>query len=218
MMTRMTRRLLLLSAAAVVAATPALAQSPTIYVVPNGQGQTYNFRAFVFPGSVFGAASVPVDGVGGNPLTGLAGSPSTYGLTIQGMPGGTPVPAYAFTGNNAPVQPHVCGSYAWQHITSNTDTQLVLASGTQNIYVCDIEFSFTAAGAVFLEKSATGTCVSPTQIAMAWTAQSAGQYAKGHTSPYYQGLNTGAGEQLCVNTTLLTGGGTVDFAVYYDRY
>lgn len=212
---RLTRRLLL--SAALIAAGPASAQSPTIYQIPNGAGQTYSFRAYSC-GSVLCTASVPIDGVLGNPLTGLAGSPPTYGMSVQGLPGGTPVPVYGFTGNNAPTQPHVCGSYTFQHITSNTDTQLVAASGGQNIYVCDIEFSFTAAGAVFLEKSATGTCVSPTQIAMAWTAQSVGQYAKGHTSPFYQGLNTGTGQQLCVNTTLLTGGGTVDFAVYYDRY
>ena len=120
----------------------------------------------------------------------------------------------AYTTNNASYQPHVCTtSPARAHITTATDTQLIAASGSKNIYICDFEFS--AAGAVnfYFEKSSTGTCGSPTQIGILWTL--AANEAKANMKPIYSGFNTGTSQQLCVNTSS-TGG--LDVAVYYDQY
>ena len=70
---------------------PAFAQSPTYYVLKDSGNNTFNVLAFSCDSSSrICPASSPVD-PSGNPLTGAAGSPSTSGLTVQGMPGGSPV-------------------------------------------------------------------------------------------------------------------------------
>ena len=81
---------LLFAAFCAICATSAHAQSFTNYQLSNGLGATYKFGAFQC-GSILCAASVPID-YNGNPMVGVAGSASNYGLTIQGMSGGQPVP------------------------------------------------------------------------------------------------------------------------------
>lgn len=118
-----------------------------------------------------------------------------------------------FSIGNADTQPHVCGSTStYKHITSATDTQLINASGSNTIYICDIRFSASAALNFYLEKSSTGTCGSPTQIDILVTA--AANEAHLPSAAFYQGLNTGASQQLCVNTS----GGNLDISVIYDQY
>ncbi len=119
----------------------------------------------------------------------------------------------SFSIGNAQTQPHVCGSTStFKHITSATDTQLIAASGSTTIYICDIRFSASAGLNFFLEKSSSGTCGSPTQIDILVTA--AANEAHLPSDAFYQGLNTGASQQLCVNTS----GGNLDISVVFDQY
>ena len=120
------------------------------------------------------------------------------------------------TTNNSATQPHVCGSHIFKHITSGTDTQVLAASGSTTIYVCDYDISFGGAQTLFLEKSTSGTCASPTQIAQAWYGiANAGKIA---ANAYYRGLNTGASAQLCANTSGVFSGSGADLTVYFDQY
>ncbi len=73
-----------------VAATAARAQTETTYTLSNGLGQTYAFHAFTCAGA-YCTASVPMDAATGNPLTGIAGTPPGYGMSVQGMSGMTPL-------------------------------------------------------------------------------------------------------------------------------
>ena len=114
---------------------------------------------------------------------------------------------------NANTEMHVCGSYAYKHISSATDTQLVAVNSTNNIYICDIEFSAAAAQNFYLEKSTSSTCGTLSQIGILWTLVA--NQAKGHTAAIYSGMNTGASASLCANTS--TSGG-LDIGVYYDQY
>jgi hypothetical protein len=115
--------------------------------------------------------------------------------------------------NNAAAQPHICGSHVFKHITTATDTQVVAASGSTTIYVCDYSISFNGTGNVYLEKATSGTCATLTQIDQAWYGvANSGKIA---ANPYYQGLNTGASAQLCANTSQAV---TIDIAVNYDQY
>ena len=75
----------------------ASAQTPTTYQIANGLSSNLTFRAFQCSSGIFCTGSVPIDYLG-NPLTGVAGSPSTMGMTIQGMPSGTPVPVTCSSG------------------------------------------------------------------------------------------------------------------------
>jgi hypothetical protein len=118
-----------------------------------------------------------------------------------------------FLTNNTPTTPHLCGSRAFVHTTSATDTQILAASGSTNIYVCDWSVSTSAADNVYLEKSSTGTCASPTQISQAWYGGAQG--GKIAANSFYRGENTGASQQLCVNTST---SGPADITVYYDQY
>lgn len=125
----------------------------------------------------------------------------------------TPPLAVAFSTNNANTTPHVCGSHIYKHITTATDTQIVAASGSTTIYICDYSFSFNGTGNAFLEKATSGTCATLTQIDQTWYG--AANLGKLAANPYYQGLNTGASAQLCVNTSA---GVSFDIAVNYDQY
>jgi hypothetical protein len=119
-----------------------------------------------------------------------------------------------FSTGNADAQPHVCGSYKFVHITSATDTQIVAASGSTNIFVCDFEFSVGAAATNFyLEKGTSGTCGGLTQLGIKHNA-SANMTAKA-SNAFYRGFNVGASNQLCVNTDAV---GPVDIGVFYDQY
>lgn len=118
-----------------------------------------------------------------------------------------------FSTNNANATPHLCGSTStYKHITSGTDTQLLAASGSTTIYICDIRFSASAALNFYLEKSSSGTCSSPTQIDILVTA--AANTAHLPSNAFYQGLNTGGSQQLCINTSA----GNLDISVIYDQY
>jgi hypothetical protein len=108
-------------------------------------------------------------------------------------------------------QPQACTSYAYAHITTATNTQLVAQSGTNNIYICDFEFSNTAALTFYLEKSASGTCASPTQIGIAWNLVA--NQSKAASNAVFRGFSTGASQQLCVNTSA----GNLDIGVYYAQ-
>lgn len=115
--------------------------------------------------------------------------------------------------NNAATLPHICGSHVFRHITTISDTQLVAASGSANIYVCDYALSFNGTTNVFLEKATSGTCATTTQIDNAWFGViNSGKIA---ANPYYQGLNTGASAQLCINNSAAA---TVDVSLNYDQY
>jgi hypothetical protein len=120
-----------------------------------------------------------------------------------------------FNTGNSSVQPHVCGSYKLIHnISSATDTQIVAASGSTNIYVCDFEFSIgSTADSFYLETGTSGTCGGLTQIGITHNG-SANMTAKA-SNAFYRGLNVGASNQLCVNTS---SAGPLDIGVFYDQY
>jgi hypothetical protein len=150
---------------------------------------------------------------------GEAGSGSTIAYTVGGdiLAGAVSssklnTRSYFSTGN-ADAQAHVCGSYKFVHITSATDTQVLAASGSTNIFVCDFEFSAGGAVNFFLEKGTSGTCGGLTQIGILHQA-TANMTAKA-SNAFYRGLNTGASNQLCVNTSST---GPLDFGVFYDQY
>jgi hypothetical protein len=72
----------------------ALAQTAATYTIaPGTGGSNLSFHAFTCS-SIFCTGSVPIDYLG-NPLTGVAGSPSTMAMTVQGISGGTAVPVSA---------------------------------------------------------------------------------------------------------------------------
>ena len=124
----------------------------------------------------------------------------------------------SFNTGNAPVQPHICGSHYFAHITTNTDTELVPISGSTAVYICDIEFSFTGVGALYLESHTTASCGGTlAQIDMAWTALASTPYSKAAGNSFYRGLGVGAGKGLCAHTTSLSST-DVDISVYYDQY
>lgn len=146
---------------------------------------------------------------------GMAGTASTNVLSVQGIASMTPLQTVGNVNTgNTNTQPHICGSFKYVHITSNTDTQIVNSSGSTNIYICDFEFSAAAAQNFYFEKSSTGTCGSPTQIGPVWTL--AANEAKAASNAYYRGFNTGASQQLCVNTSVASA--AIDIGVYYDQY
>lgn len=131
-------------------------------------------------------------------------------------PNGSVVPYVSTYWNigGAQTQPHQCGSHVFKHITSATDTLLVEISGSQTIYVCDMEFSANAADNVYLEKATSTSCGgSLTQIGMKWYLTA--NEGKAAPNPFYRGLNAGSGHGLCVNTS---GAVSFDIALYYDEY
>jgi hypothetical protein len=117
---------------------------------------------------------------------------------------------------NANVQAHICGTSKFVHVTSATDTQIVAASGSTNIYVCDYAISFGGTINVYLEKATTGTCATLTQIDQTWYGVANAGKAAGNA--YYRGLNTGESAQLCLNSTGAGVASGVDVTVYYDQY
>jgi hypothetical protein len=165
---------------------------------------------------------------------GTAGTPSSNVISVQGVTSGTNLPVSQATAaslnatvvgtgtlavqaqvntGNSNTELHVCGKYASVHITTSTDTQLVAVSGSQTIYICDIEFSAAAAQNFYLEKSTSSTCGTLTQIGILWTLVA--NEIKAAANAYYRGLNTGASASLCVNTSAVAG---LDVGVYYDQY
>jgi hypothetical protein len=117
-----------------------------------------------------------------------------------------------YSTNNALATPHMCGSEA--HVTlSSADTQLIAASGSTVIYVCDWAISFSGTDNVYLEQATSGTCATLTQLTMTWYGvANAGKIA---ANPFYRGVKTAAGAQLCVHGSAASG---ADVTVYYDQY
>ena len=87
------RRTIIAVAALAAMTAPAAAQTATSYALTDSAGHQFNVKAwqcstFLCP------SSVPID-YNGNPLTGVAGSPSVQAMTIQGISGGQAVPMSA---------------------------------------------------------------------------------------------------------------------------
>lgn len=139
----------------------------------------------------------------------VVGAGVSQGAALSGVTGSLVLGNTA----NLAATPHICGSVAFRHITTATDTQIVAASGSTNIYVCDYSFSFNGTGNAFLEKATSGTCATTTQIDHAWYGVA--NMSKAAANSYYRGLNTGASAQLCVNTSAAV---SFDITVYYDQY
>jgi hypothetical protein len=139
----------------------------------------------------------------------VVGAGVSQGTALSGVTGSL---VLSNTGNLA-ATPHICGSAIYKHITTATDTQIVAASGSTNIYVCDYSFSFNGTGNAFLEKATSGTCATTTQIDQTWYGVA--NESKAAANPYYRGLNTGSSAQLCVNTSAAV---PFDITVYYDQY
>jgi hypothetical protein len=125
------------------------------------------------------------------------------------------------TGNSV-VALHVCGSRAYLNFANatHTDTSIVAGVAAQNIYICDYSISFSAAGAVYLESTTTastanGSSCSATlaEIDLTWTGVVGGG-EKG-TKAIYTGLNTGAGNGLCIDAGT---GAAGSISVSYDQY
>ncbi len=156
-------------------------------------------------------------------LAALAGSVVTDALrhigAVELFSGTTPIGtnsnplSVGYNTNNTSIQPHVCGSHVYKHITTATDTEIVGRSGSTNIYVCDYSFSANAANNVYLEKSTSGTCAGLTQIDQTWYLTA--NQGKTNAKAFYSGLNAGASNSLCVNTSQAV---NFDVAVDYDRY
>lgn len=228
---------LLLAATLMLSAAPAFATCPTPLTGKDGGGTTQNFGVTIDgSGNCYGNVSI-VDGTNAAnkvpvPANAAAASTSNPGLQVYNpqehadltAPLATQAPTNVIGGagqivstNNANTLAHRCGSYGFKHITTNTDTQLVAASGSTTIYVCDYSFDFTGVGAAFLEKSTTGTCGSPTQIDQTWTGTASVSTGKARQVTDYSGLNTGASAQLCVNTSGLSST-SFDIGYSYDQY
>ena len=183
----------------------------------NGQINTNQIGGSAVSTAATGVQKVGIVGNGGATLDAAAGSAPTNALAIQGISSGVNVGVSGtvtsqFSTNNAATTPHICGTATYKHITSATDTQIIASSGSTNIYICDYEFSASAALNFYIEKSSTGTCGSPTQIGMLWTLVA--NQGKAAANAFYRGFNTGASQQLCVNTSA----GNLDITFYTDQY
>ena len=190
-------------AAQVPGADHAHAQQTRVYCATNGLWSPCP------PPSTSISVSNANSNVGDN-ADGIAGS-SVYG---------SPVVAHSYVwGNNAWQRPHVCQSHGWKHITTSTDTLLVVSTGSKVVYVCDYSISFNSTGAAYLESASSGsttstaTCGSAglTQIDQAWF----GVVGGGMKGPkiFYTGLNTGA-NSLCINSSA----SALDISYDYDQY
>lgn len=146
------------------------------------------------------------------PLTGN-GTTGTGSPRVTIASNNTAFPVLPASTANAAVAPHICGSRTFKHITTATDTQVIAASGSTNIYICDYALSFNGTGNLYLEKATSGTCATLTQIDQTWYGTANG--GKLMANPYYQGLATGASAQLCAHTDAAI---TVDISVSFDQY
>lgn len=128
------RRLLLLALTALaLTSPPALAQAPQPYVLRDSAGGLWGIQAFECNAATSPVTlcpgSVPMDTLG-NPLTGAAGTPANYGLSIQGMPGGTPVPVTgSFSVSVGGFQPSTSGARGTPLAVSASDSSGPLPTG-----------------------------------------------------------------------------------------
>ena len=121
-------------------------------------------------------------------------------------------------GNSAGI--HVCGTRAFVTFTASADISIVPGVSAQNVYVCDYSISFSGAGSVYLESTTTtgtakgsGCSATLAAVEMTWTGVVGGG-EKG-TKAIYTGLNTGAGNGLCINSG---SGATGSVSVWFDQY
>jgi len=107
----------------------------------------------------------------------------------------------------------ICGMTAHAHFTTAADTVIVNLASKQNIVICDYEVSVAGTTNVYLESSAANTCTSPTAITQIWY----GTAGTNKTAPnaFYRGINAGASNALCVNSSGSSVAG--DVTVYYDQ-
>lgn len=182
------------------------------------------------------AASLPLPSgaaTAANQRVTLAGTSDTSAQGVQGVTGGVEMPvvdstvASAIASFAAPVplpvtgvntggtttNQHICGSHIFKHITTATDTQILPASGTTTIYVCDYSLSFGGTGNAYLESASSGTCGGLAQIDQAWYGLAG--VNKTAANGLYSGLATPASARLCINTSAAV---SVDVGVNYDQY
>jgi hypothetical protein len=161
------------------------------------------------------------------------GAPSNYGTSpgAVAVPGVnayvTNMPAVSQSGtwtvtdqvstNNAAATPHICGSHTYKtNITTATDTEIVALSSGKTIYVCgySIAVGGTATNAYLEDGGTSASCAgTKTQIDQIWYIAANG--TGGLANPYYQGIATIAGHDLCLHTSAA---GPTDVSVYYDQY
>lgn len=163
----------------------------------------------------------------------LAGTSDTSAQSIQGVTGGVevpvvdntvasaiasfavpvPLPVSGVNTNNVTTNQHICGSHIFKHITTATDTQILPASGSTTIYVCDYSLSFGGTGNAFLESASSGTCGGLTQIDHTWYGLAG--VNKPAANGLWSGLATAASARLCIQTSAAV---SVDVGVNYDQY
>jgi hypothetical protein len=160
---------------------------------------------------------VPCDATTSGQCAAVDSSGNISVKTTVALPAGTNTigAAYGSTSNNVNALQHVCSKHAFvSNITTATDTQIVAISGSTNIYICDYSFSAAAADNIYLESATAGSCGgSKTKLDQIWYL--ATNESKGSVKSLYTGLNTGASNALCVNTSTT---GPFDIAVDYDQY
>ena len=155
----------------------------------------------------------------------VLGAATNFGTS----PGAVKVPGVNansfFSTANAPTTPHICGSSATLHASTNSDLTIVPVSGSTTVYICDYEFEFTGVGAFYFESATTAassgsTCSgSLTQIPGTglWTGQASNPIGKGGSNAFYRGVKGPSSNGLCLHTTTLSST-TLDVTVFYDQY
>ena len=133
---------------------------------------------------------------------------------LQLDPGGRLYTAPFWNVGNTPTQPHVCGSRATVSPSTATDTQLVALSSGKNIYVCDYSASSNGVNDFYLESATSSSCGGTlAQIDTHWYTQQ--YWGKAVQDAFYQGVNTGSSNALCVHTAQAQ---TLSVTVVYDQY
>ena len=165
--------------------------------------------AALLPGVTQAQSVSSMDGLNSNGNIPVLGAGVAQGGALSGVTGSLVLDNI----NNTVAPPHMCNNFVYKHITTATDTQIVAASGSTTIYVCDYSFSFNGTGNAYLEKATSGTCATLTQIDQTWYGVA--NMSKAASQAYYRGLNTGASAQLCVNTSAAV---SFDIGVFYDQY
>jgi hypothetical protein len=113
-----------------------------------------------------------------------------------------------------------CGSYAYKHITSATDTVAVQGVTSQTVRVCGLiaHFSGSAAQSVYIENTASinNNCSSTlTQIGALITGNATTPMSDGFYNPRWGGTANTSGNGLCIHSS---GTGGVDVEFWYTQY
>ncbi len=112
-----------------------------------------------------------------------------------------------------------CGSHAYVHVTSATDTLLVQGVTSQTVKVCGVQYHFSgsAAQSAYVENTAStnANCSSTkTQITGLVTGNSSAPSTDGFLGAFWTGLANTSGNGVCVNTS---GTGGLDVDVWYTQ-